>query len=171
MLVVGIMGYRYFFDTNKSIISSTVIVRDTIYVEKKDTVFFEKSRKIVENKLVTVQQKKLVNLVDTTVVASRHPDNDSVAIELPIEQVIYTGASAVGDGNYTISYEVGVSGYKPNLDYLKYKLRTINEKETIVVTPKKKWINVKWGLFMGPAYGFNSKKIDFVVGGGLIIYF
>lgn len=85
--------------------------------------------------------------------------NDTVFIELPIEQKTYTDDS---------TYNLQISGFKANLDHI-----TVYPKTTIITQEKVREIERKQPYFefkpsIGLGYGILNKDIDLFVGGSLI---
>lgn len=138
------------------VVLNLILFKKDIKVEKEyiteyktDTIV--KVDTIVKEKLIPV--KIYQSNTDTIYI------NDTVYVEIPIETKVYTDST----------YECHISGYKPNLDYLKVYPRTIyvtNEKVS-EIKPKR----LTQGFQGGVGYGLIGNKIDLFVGYGFQINF
>jgi hypothetical protein len=181
LLLIGVAIGFYHLGNRKSPVANTIITRDTIWTTKIDTVF----EPVVQEKLVRVQQEKLMidregkmidregkikkpdSVINSIISSDESRQPDSVSVAIPITQRVYKSLP-----NDSISYEIGVSGYKPNLDYIKYSLRTINTDvvTTVVQKPSRK-LTVKIRPAAGFGYGLIKREWDLYLGASLVIDF
>lgn len=89
-------------------------------------------------------------------------DSVKVEVRLPIETKTYTDDS---------TYNVQISGYKANLDYVKVfpTQTTIYKEKTLEI--KEKQPLIKHGVQVGVGYGMINNKPDFYIGYGISINF
>ncbi len=93
--------------------------------------------------------------------AQQAEPRDSVSVEIPITQKMYTDDS---------TYKAYVSGYEPNLDSIFVYNKTITNKITITETrTKTKDYPLGVGITAGAGYGFIHKQPDVFV--GLSVYY
>ena len=132
----------------KSVKISEVVKTDTI--TKVDTVIVEKP---IPDTIY------LTKIVTDTVYST---DSVKVEVQLPIETKTYTDDS---------TYNVQISGYKANLDYVKVfpTQTTIYKEKTLEI--KEKQPLIKHGVQVGVGYGMINNKPDFYIGYGISINF
>lgn len=87
------------------------------------------------------------------------PDADSLTIELPKTQKVYTDDS---------TYTAYVSGYQPNLDSIRIRVPVITNTVTkTLAVEKAKFRRINIGLTGGYGYGIKNKQFDWFVGVGV----
>ena len=125
---------------------------DTLYTHTIDTISI--------TKLVPYKVEVIKTVHDTLPSAI---DSIPVPVAIPITQNSYTDTIQTKD-KYTLIYNAYISGYKPNLDSLNFKLFKSTKiiTNTPIPTKQKKW---SIGPFMGVSY--DGLKVRPAVGIGI----
>lgn len=124
------------------------IQNDTVYVDK-----------IIHDSVPKLLYKEIIRY-DTIYVTIN--DSTEIPVELPIENKKYS--NTIVQGNDTISYNASVSGFKPVLEDISFKVAYPLLKETKwLKEPKKRFTH---GLQIGVGYGMFNKNIDVYLGYG-----
>lgn len=141
---------------------------ETKTIVKVDTVTCWKTKEISVSKPVPMYSTITRVERDTLRLTQTLHDTDTIyaEVEVPITSSKFSDTQTLDDST-KVSYNAVVSGYKPSLDSLsfrvKYPERTINTATTTVTTSTKK---KHWGIgpALGVGYGLTSKKFDVFVG-------
>ena len=143
---------------------------ETVTTVQRDTVTLWRERTITVSKPTPVYSTITKTVHDTLPIVQHqyHHTTDTIyaEVEVPITSSKFSDTQTLDDST-KVSYNAVVSGYKPSLDSLsfrvKYPERTINTSTVTTTTSVKK---KHWGI--GPAfgvgYGLTSKKFDAYVG-------
>lgn len=140
----------------------TVTVTDTITVSKTDTLFDT-------TQLIQFFPKPVFDTIIRV---------DTFKKDTPIPYVQRTYSDTITeDSGATVEYMASVSGYNPNLDTLRFRLKypVITTEITNTVTNTeyitKKQSKLGFGVNVGFGYGFFSKQPDIYAGFGLTYRF
>lgn len=143
---------------------------ETVTTVKVDTVTQWKTKTVSVTKPVPVYSTITKTVHDTLPVIktihSHSRDTVYASVDVPISTQKYSDEQVLQDST-RVSYNAIVSGYKPSLDSLSFRVtypeRTINTATTTVTTSTKK---KHWGIgpAIGVGYGLTSKKFDAYVG-------
>lgn len=96
---------------------------------------------------------------------------DSIAgayVEIPITQQEYR--DTLSQDGVLFSYDIGISGYRPNLEYANFSFPQ-SVTNTTVIQKESPRIKFDWGLQGGFGYGLINGKADIYVGIGCTIHF
>lgn len=96
---------------------------------------------------------------------------DSIAgayVEIPITQQEYR--DTLSQDGVLFSYDIGISGYRPNLEYANFSFPQ-SVTNTTVIQKESPRIKFDWGLQGGFGYGLINGKADIYIGVGCTIHF
>lgn len=148
----------------------TPVETKTETVTKTDTVTQWRERTITVNRPIPVAKTITRVERDTLLTTQILHDTDTVytpvTVDIPISSTKYAGEKTLSDST-RVEYEATVSGYKPALDSLQFKVqypeRQINTSTVTVTTEtRKKHFGIAPSLGVG--WGLVNKKMDVFVG-------
>lgn len=125
----------------------TIVRNDTITLF--DTITIKDTIPKLKYKYITKIEKDTLYLTK---------DSTKEEVQIPIETRIYEG------GNDSIQYEAQISGFKPQLDNISFKM--IYPTQTITKFVKTKENKFKFGLSGGIGYGLTTNNFDAWLGIG-----
>lgn len=167
-LVISVLCFIVGFQCHRT--PEPVEKTETVTTVKVDTVTQWRERTITVNRPIPVAKTITKTVHDTLPIVQHqyHHTTDTIyaEVEVPITSSKFSDTQTLDDST-KVSYNAVVSGYKPSLDSLsfrvKYPERTINTATTTVTTSTKR---KRWGAgpSLGFGYGLTSRKVDLYVG-------
>jgi len=133
-------------------------------VTKTDTILQWRTKEVKVDKPVPVTQTITKTVHDTLpvtkIIRSHSTDTVYAQVDIPVTTSKYAGEKTLSD-SVQVEYQAAVSGYKPSLDSLQFKVtypeRTINTSTATTSVKKNHW---GIGPSVGCGYGLTSKKFD-----------
>lgn len=140
----------------------TTVQRDTVTLWRQKTVKVDRPVPVTK----TITRVERDTLLTTQILHDTDTVYTPVAVDVPITTSVYSGEKTLSDST-RVEYEATVSGYKPALDSLQFKVqypeRQVFTNTTTVTTSTKR---KRWGAgpSLGFGYGLTSRKVDIFVG-------
>lgn len=140
----------------------TTVQRDTITQWRERTITVTKPVPITS----TITRVERDTLLTTQILHDTDTVYTPVVADIPITSSVYSGEKTLSD-SVQVEYQAAVSGYKPSLDSLSFRVtyperQVFTNTTTVTTNTKKKHFGI--GPAFGVGYGLTSKKFDAYVG-------
>lgn len=163
------LGYRW---GRNSVTPDTVIKTEYKTIRVKDpmpALSFNTGNVIFVPVLPDSTQNDTTDHLVLSDVPTASPDSIAGAyVEIPITQQEYR--DTLSQDGVLFSYDIGISGYRPNLEYANFSFPQ-SVTNTTVIQKESPRIKFDWGLQGGFGYGLINGKADIYVGIGCTIHF